>query len=95
MGLGMRLDVFEHLVHVVAGREIRADAAQDDEADFLGLARDRVDVHVQRFKYFLGQGIQLLRTVQPQSRQTAVIFPTDQIIHGVSPLRFHHPPPSD
>ena len=81
----MRLDVLENLVHVVARGEIHARAAQHDDTDFLRLARNGIDVLVQRLEHILGQRIEFLRTIQRESRDPAAIFPPDQMVHSEAP----------
>ncbi len=85
MRFGARFDVVEYFAHVVAGGEIPAGAAQNHETDGAGFARDRIEMIVQSFEYFLGQGIELLGTIQRQDRCAGVIVPSDQIAHIVAP----------
>src|ERR1700722_8261956 len=82
MRFRMRLHMFEDFMHVVACRKGGARATQYDEADGAGLPRERVDMVVKRLEHIFGQGIQLLRAVEPQRRRAAVIFPAHQIVHS-------------
>lgn len=77
VGLGVRLDVLEHLAHVVARGKIAARTTQNDEADGFGLARNGVGVLFQRLEHILVERVQLLRAIQRERRCAAAILPAD------------------
>src|SRR5271157_6591548 len=85
MRLGVRLDVRKDLLHIVARREICSGSSQDDKTYFSGLARNCLDVVVQRLEHGLRKSVQLLRSINCQSGSATTIFSPNQTVHSEAP----------
>src|ERR1700676_410179 len=86
VGLGMRLHVLQHLLHVIACGEISARTAQDHQSNGSGLARDGIDMRLERLEHVLGKRIEFFGAIQGQRCRAAVILPSDQFAHNEAPL---------